>query len=130
MSSVPSSRRTVCCDVRWIQCRLQVNPLTPNICILHHASLCPPPFCVQRPTGIASLMPYFSLPLILPFLHPALSLSSHRSSDSSCISLSKKTEQKKTKQKNAGSQFRFVVMCVYRARIVKPVSYKYDSRGE
>lgn len=59
-SSVPSARRTVCCDVWWIQHRSQVNPLIPYICILPRASLCSPSLCTLRPTGIASLMPYFS----------------------------------------------------------------------
>lgn len=47
-----------------------------DIWILHHASICPPPLCKQRPTGLADLMPSFFLSLSSSsfFIPPYLSL--------------------------------------------------------
>lgn len=82
ISSVPGTSRAVCCDVRWIQRRLPANPSTPRHLNSPPCLHLPSTLCEQRPTGLASLMPsFFPLPLILLLLHPALSLSSHRSSD-------------------------------------------------
>lgn len=85
ISSVSSSSRTVCCDVRWIQHRLLGNLLTPR-----HLNSPPclhlPSTPLQAKTHGARRFDafFFSFPLILLFLHPALSLSSRRSSDSLC----------------------------------------------
>lgn len=92
-----------------------------DIWILHHASICPPPCASKDPQGSQVWCLFFSLPLILLFLHPALSLSSHRSSDSSSawslslprsLSVSVSLSRKKTTSMDLNSDFSH---CMYSA---------------
>lgn len=70
ISSVPSSHRTLCCDVWWIQHRLLVNPLTQTFEFSTMSPFALHPSASKRPTGLTSLMPSFFSPS-----HPTLSSS-------------------------------------------------------